>query len=89
MELDTVRIVKAIKYINQHKAKMLFRKYRDIVERDLHKPIGVPIHGTSFQFVREIQRRFPNGFYQNEYIIILQRMNTDFTKKQKQYFSKI
>lgn len=83
------RISKAIKYMNGHISKETFAKSKNTIIADIVKfkrNPGVIVHGSSHQFVRVLQDRFPSGFYSDEYLLIINAINDKLTQKQREHY---
>mgnify|MGYP001560735106 FL=1 len=85
------RIGKAIKYVNGHISKETFARSKNIIIADIikfKKNPNVSVHGSSCQFVRVLQNRFPIGFYPDEYLLIINAINNKLTQKQREHYKR-
>lgn len=83
------RISKAIKYVNSHISKETFVKSKNTIIADIVKfkrNSSATVHGSSFQFVRVLQNKFPSGFYPDEYLLIINAINDKLTQKQREHY---
>lgn len=82
------RIRKAIKYINGHISKKTYIDSKKTIIADIvkfKKSSSVSVHAPSHQFVKVLQNRFPNGFYPDEYLLIINSVSGKLTNNQKEY----
>lgn len=85
------RIRKAIKYVNSHISKETFIRLKNTIVEDIvkfKKNPNTSVHGSSHQFVRILQNRFPTGFYPDEYLLIINSINNKLTNKQKEHYKR-
>ena len=83
------RIRKAIKYVNGHISKETFARSKNTIMADIVKFKRNPyitVHGSSHQFVRVLQNRFPTGFDADEYLLIINAINNKLTQKQREHY---
>lgn len=80
------RIIKAIRYINNHKAKKCIIESKPVISKDLERTTGsMSINGSTGTFMTAICNRFRSGFFLSEYIEILNGLIPDYTDKQIKY----
>lgn len=83
------RIRKAIKYINGHLSKKTFIESKNTIVKDIVRFKGNPnvsVYGSSHQFVRVLQNRFPTAFYPDEYLLIINSISDKLTNKQREHY---
>lgn len=83
------RVDKAIRYLNNHKAKKCIIESKTVVLKDLNvadRPFSTKISGSTCTFMKAICNRFQAGFFLQEYIEILNSLTADYTEKQIKFY---
>ena len=83
------RTKKAIKYLNNHKAKKCIIKSKTAILKDLNvadRPFSTKISGATCTFMQAICNRFQAGFFLREYIEILHSLTADYTENQIKFY---